>query len=337
MPEPVVEQLADQRRCGRARSPARRRRRPAAARAAPAPRRAAATRPGKPTRASTQASGVPSSRHRTTVTAEASTVSHRAVADGRGRELLARSRPTGCPRPGSTSGTTRNRAPSAAGMTSSSGGRPSRAPDWLTGSLWAIPRVRMGPMRSVGRGERAAGPLPAVAGGHGRRPLVTLLVILGLRGLPGAQPSDLEVKPEQVDYLAQVRFAQQDAGCRPGLSRAACRGLVRHERRLLRRGSRPTLGLSMLTADDEYVGFASRRPSAPELLTTYVDPHPTRGCAGDARRLGRHGAGTPGPTPAATPRSSRAWHDEIADGLRHRRRRRELETLAGVADRPVAG
>ena len=59
-PEPLVEVLADEARCGRTPAAARRRRRPAAAPAAGSPGRAAARSPGTGARASTQASGTPS-------------------------------------------------------------------------------------------------------------------------------------------------------------------------------------------------------------------------------------------------------------------------------------
>ncbi|HET7070318.1 MAG TPA: DUF4245 family protein, partial [Nocardioides sp.] len=39
--------------------------------------------------------------------------------------------------------------------------------------------------------------------------IVTLLVILAFVGFRALNRSDLDVKPEHVDYLAQVRYAQQ--------------------------------------------------------------------------------------------------------------------------------
>ena len=41
--------------------------------------------------------------------------------------------------------------------------------------------------------------------------IVTLLVISAFVAFRALNRTDLDVKPERVDYLAQVRFAQQDA------------------------------------------------------------------------------------------------------------------------------
>ena len=78
--------------------------------------------------------------------------------------------------------------------------------------------------------------------------LVTLLVILAFVGFRALNRSDLDVKPERVDYLAQVRYAQQ-AGS----------------------------DVVYLSREGEYVGIVESPESAPELVTTYVDPHPQAG------------------------------------------------------------
>ena len=68
---------------------------------------------------------------------------------------------------------------------------------------------------SVATGE---GPVREKPGRYQRSPagmvgalIVTLLVISAFVAFRALNRTDLDVKPERVDYLAQVRFAQQDA------------------------------------------------------------------------------------------------------------------------------
>jgi hypothetical protein len=109
--------------------------------------------------------------------------------------------------------------------------------------------------------------------------VVTVLVILAFVGFRAFNRSDLEVKPERVDYLAQVRFAQEaphggdliyPAQLPPGWYATRVRFSSDGD-------SQPGLQLSMLTPDDQYVGFAQSSSTVADLLTTYVDPDPQAG------------------------------------------------------------
>ena len=56
-----------------------------------------------------------------------------------------------------------------------------------------------------------------------------------------------------------------------GLHGIAFSGMMVHA------GDRSGLELSMLTADGQYAGFVESPASPPQVLTTYVDPHPQAG------------------------------------------------------------
>jgi Protein of unknown function (DUF4245) len=105
--------------------------------------------------------------------------------------------------------------------------------------------------------------------------LVTLLVILAFVGFRACTNSNEAVRPEHVDYLAQIGFAQQ-AGAHLAYPATLPSGwyVTRVD---YTPGRRPELGLSMLTPGNEYAGIRESRLSLPELLATYVDPHPTAG------------------------------------------------------------
>ncbi len=105
--------------------------------------------------------------------------------------------------------------------------------------------------------------------------LVTLLVILAFVAFRAFNRSDLDVKPEKVDYLAQVRYAQQsgtEVVYPSGLPTGWYATQVTFSP-----GKPPGLELSMLTGDGEYVGYVESPESTAQMLTTYVDPHPTSG------------------------------------------------------------
>jgi hypothetical protein len=105
--------------------------------------------------------------------------------------------------------------------------------------------------------------------------IVTVLVILAFVGFRALNRSDLDVEPEHVDYLAQVRYAQQ-AGSQVVYPARLPRGW--YATNVTFSPGHPTaFELSMLTPDDEYVGLVQSPESAAELLSTYVDPHPRSG------------------------------------------------------------
>ena len=106
-------------------------------------------------------------------------------------------------------------------------------------------------------------------------------MILAFVAFRALNRSDLDVKPEHVDYFAEVRFAQQDRQTtRPDLvypSGLPSGWYATHIS--FSSGGAPEVELSMLTADDQYVGLVQSPASISDLLTTYVDPHPESGAS----------------------------------------------------------
>jgi hypothetical protein len=105
--------------------------------------------------------------------------------------------------------------------------------------------------------------------------LVTILVILGFVALRACNRTDLEVKPQHVDYLANVGYAQR-SGADLVYPKSLPSGWYATNVDFAP-GTRPTLGISMLTDAHAYAGFRQSPLTAPELLTTYVDANPTAG------------------------------------------------------------
>jgi hypothetical protein len=109
--------------------------------------------------------------------------------------------------------------------------------------------------------------------------IVTLLVILAFVAFRAFNRSDLDMPPQHVDYLAQVRFAQQDARQQGGplVYPATLPSGWYATNVTFSPDGLPELELSMLTSDDDYVGFVQSPATLPELLTKYVDAHPQAG------------------------------------------------------------
>jgi Protein of unknown function (DUF4245) len=105
--------------------------------------------------------------------------------------------------------------------------------------------------------------------------VVTVLVILGFVAFRAFNRSQLEVRPDRVDYLSEVRFAQQ-AGADVVYPASLPTGW--YATRVSFSSERPAqLTLSMLTGHGDYVGFAQSRATLGEALTDYVDAHPQAG------------------------------------------------------------
>ena len=102
--------------------------------------------------------------------------------------------------------------------------------------------------------------------------LVTLLVIGAFVGLRALNRTDVDVKPDKVDYLAQVRYAQESGASLVYPAKLPSGWYA--TTMTYAPGKPPELELSMLTGAGQYVGFVESARSVPELLTTYVDPHP---------------------------------------------------------------
>jgi hypothetical protein len=134
-------------------------------------------------------------------------------------------------------------------------------------------------------GETAA---PEKPGRYQRSPagmvgalIVTVLVILAFVAFRALNRSDLDVKPERIDYLAQVRFAQQDSLRQgPDLvypSTLPSGWYATHVS--FSSGNAPEIELSMLTGGGDYVGYVQSPATVPDLLTTYVDKEPQAGAS----------------------------------------------------------
>ena len=105
--------------------------------------------------------------------------------------------------------------------------------------------------------------------------LVTLLAILAFVVFRACNRTDLEVKPDHVDYLAEIGYAQ-GTGAELAYPTSLPSGWYATSVDFAP-GPRPTLGLSMLTDANEYAGLRQSPLPAAQLLTTYVDAHPTAG------------------------------------------------------------
>jgi hypothetical protein len=109
--------------------------------------------------------------------------------------------------------------------------------------------------------------------------LVTLLLIGAFVAFRACSRTDLQVDPDHVDYLAQVGFAQE-AGDRV-VYPASLPGGWFATQLTVDSGPPTALQLSMLTGENEYVGFVQSPDSAPVLLTRFVDDDPTSGGAAE--------------------------------------------------------
>jgi len=109
--------------------------------------------------------------------------------------------------------------------------------------------------------------------------LVTVLVILAFVAFRAFNRTDLDVEPQRVDYLAQVGYAQQELQTHhPDLVYPARLPSAWYATSItFSSGATPGVELSMLTADDQYVGFVQSSASVSDVLTEYVDAHPSSG------------------------------------------------------------
>jgi hypothetical protein len=106
--------------------------------------------------------------------------------------------------------------------------------------------------------------------------LVTLLVILGFVALRGFNRTTPDVKPEHVDYVAQVGYAQQ-AGATDLVYPASLPAGWYATQLTVDAGPPSQLDLSLLTADGAYAGLVQSAESGPALLARYVDANATGG------------------------------------------------------------
>jgi Protein of unknown function (DUF4245) len=150
--------------------------------------------------------------------------------------------------------------------------------------------------------------------------LATLLVIAAFVALRACNRTDLQVEPDHVDYLAQVGFAQQ-AGDHVVYPASLPSGW--YATQLTVDPGRPTeLQLSMLTGENDYVGFVQSPDSAPVLLTRYVDASPVSGDPADV----------PGAVDGAVTRWD-VWTDDGGDTALVAERGDETLMVFGTASR----
>ncbi len=99
--------------------------------------------------------------------------------------------------------------------------------------------------------------------------VVTVVAVLGFVAFRAATSEDLEVRPEPVDYLETVEAAQDSdlvLVYPPSLPEGWSATNVAFVP-----GERPAFGLSMLTADETFIGVRQEDESLADLLATYVD------------------------------------------------------------------
>jgi hypothetical protein len=105
--------------------------------------------------------------------------------------------------------------------------------------------------------------------------VITTLVVIGFVAFRGCDRTNLDVEPDHVDYRAQIGYAQEAGATLIYPARLPTGWYA--TRVDYEPGSRPELGLSLLTPANEYVGVRQSPVPIPELLTSYVDPQPTAG------------------------------------------------------------
>lgn len=99
--------------------------------------------------------------------------------------------------------------------------------------------------------------------------VVTVVAVVAFVGFRALTSKDLEVRPEPVDYLETVELAQ-DSGHEVFYPPTLPDGWIATNVAVVP-GERPAFGLSILTADDTFVGLRQEDDSLADLLETYVD------------------------------------------------------------------
>lgn len=113
------------------------------------------------------------------------------------------------------------------------------------------------------------------AGGMVGAMIVTIAVIAGFIALRAINRTDVDVRPDTVDYLETVGTLQgagRDVAYPPELPqgwRATSLDVVP--------GDRPAWGLGILTTDGAFVGVRQADESAQDLVGQYVDEEPVEG------------------------------------------------------------
>ncbi|WP_188111214.1 DUF4245 family protein [Nocardioides antri] len=113
-----------------------------------------------------------------------------------------------------------------------------------------------------GRYERSVGGLVAAL-------LVTVVAVGGLLWVLGLFRADVEIDPEEIDYLNTVAEAQ-DAGLEPVYPTSLPEGWIATAYDVMA-GEKPTFEIRMLTDDDEFVAIRQESAPASELVRQHVD------------------------------------------------------------------
>lgn len=100
--------------------------------------------------------------------------------------------------------------------------------------------------------------------------VVTLLAVGAFVVFRAVTSTDLDVRPEPVNYLESVELAQ-GAGLLVAYPDRLPEGWIATSVEVVA-GDRPQWGLGMLTGDGSFVGIRQEDESLEDLLETYVDP-----------------------------------------------------------------
>jgi hypothetical protein len=99
--------------------------------------------------------------------------------------------------------------------------------------------------------------------------VVTVVAVVALVLLRSLISADVEIEPENVDYLEKVEQAQ-DAGLEPVYPPALPEGWQATGAEVTP-GQPPGFGLTLLTGDEKFVGLRQENDSIDDLLDEYVD------------------------------------------------------------------
>jgi hypothetical protein len=116
---------------------------------------------------------------------------------------------------------------------------------------------------------------PRTFGGLIGSMIVAVIGVVIYWALQNATHDRPEIQPEAIDYLGTVQTVQEakyTVAYPPSLPEGWMATAVRFTP-----GDRPVWGLSILTADQKYVGVEQEDDDLSTLLTTYVDKHARQG------------------------------------------------------------
>lgn len=131
----------------------------------------------------------------------------------------------------------------------------------------AAPTAQAEPTGRAGRYQRSAAGLVVSL-------VVTVVAVGGLLWFMGIFRHDLEVKPDEVDYLANVASLQK-SGVHPVYPSSLPDGWIATGVDFVREDDN-AFGIRMLTDDEKFVGVREEKSSSTAMLATWVDDAPTQ-------------------------------------------------------------